>query len=436
MSNPRRVALDALLDITERGAYANLRLKEAVSSLCERDARWVSAAVYTTLDHLLYLDFLLEHFAKGRLQPPTRGVLRLGLSQALFMDVPESAACNESVELCKQIGKAKLSGYVNGVMRTILRSRENLPPLPKEPVARMSIQYSWPRWLVEEYAAQYGEAFTQALLSARDTGMTLRAQHPFTTAELENSLQERGLAFYRGKLDVNALRLEKGLDVARDPLFLEGKATVQSESAMLVCRLVGPKPGMRILDACAAPGGKTAFLSHLTQGQVHIDAWELHPHRLALMERTLERLHVKNASLQLKDASVYDPSLADSYDAVLIDAPCSGLGVFGKPDARYAKSDAIIEGLVQAQRAILNACAAYVRPGGALVYATCTLSRRENEAQIQAFLAAHGEFRPGDMKALPLALQERAKRGMVQLFPHLDDTEGFFMARLEKRNGE
>lgn len=435
MSKPRRVALDAILDITERGAYANLCLKEALAGLSERDARFVSALVYTTLDHLLYIDFLIAHFAKGRLQPPIRGILRLGLAQALFMDVPARAACNESVELCKLIGKEKLTGYVNGVLRAVLRSGDDLPPLPKEPVQRLSIKYSWPQWLVAEYLAQYGESFTEALLSAKAPSMTLRAQRPFTTVELEAELQARGLTFTRGALDDNALRLDKGLDIAHDPLFMEGKATVQSESAMLVCRIIEPKPGMRVLDACAAPGGKTAYLSHLMEGQGHIDAWEVHPHRVGLMERTFERLRVENATPYVRDAAAYDPSLVEAYDAVLIDAPCSGLGVFGKPDARYTKSDAIVEGLAQLQRDILHTCSAYVRPGGVLVYATCTISKRENEAQIEAFLAAHDEFKPGDMLALPPHLQVRAKGGMVQLFPQLDDTEGFFMAKLEKRHG-
>ncbi len=435
MNSPRRVALDALLDITERGAYANLRLKEGLRGLPERDARFVSAVVYTTLDNLLYLDFLIAHFAKGRLQPPIRGILRLGLAQALFMDVPERAACNESVELCKEIGKPKLTGYVNGVLRAVLRSRENPPPLPQEPAARLSIRYSWPQWLVEEYLAQYGAPFTEALLRGHAPAMTLRAQRPYTTEELSDALGERGLAFRQGGLDRNALRLEKGLDVAREPLFLEGKATVQSESAMLVCRLLESRPGMRILDACAAPGGKTAYLSHLMGGAGQIDAWDIHPHRVMLMERTFERLHVGNARPLVRDATSFDPALVGAYDGALIDAPCSGLGVWGKPDARYAKSDAIIEGLVSLQWDILQACAPYVRAGGALVYATCTISHRENEAQVRRFLEEHPEFEPGNMNSLPLALGERAKDGMLQLFPHLDDTEGFFMARLEKRHG-
>lgn len=437
MISPRRAALMALLDITDKGAYANLRLKEALAGLPEREARWVSAAVYTTLDHLLYIDYVLGHFAKGRIQPVIRGVLRLGTAQILYMGVPDSAACNESVELCKKIGKGKLAGYVNAVLRAVCRERDALPPLPEEPVERLSIGYSRPQWLVGEYVGRYGAEFTEALFSAQAPGMTLRAQRPYTRDALAGALRERGVDYHVGRLDSNALRLAKGLDAAKEPLFQAGKATVQSESAMLVCRLVlaSFRPGMRILDACAAPGGKTAYLSHLMGGEGRIDAWELHPHRVELLKKTLERLHVENAAVTLRDAAEPMPGLAGAYDAVLIDAPCSGLGVFGKPDARYAKTDEIVQGLAALQKRLLDACAPYVRPGGALVYATCTISQRENEGQIGAFLAEHGDFAPGNMSALPACLLERAKGGTLQLFPHMDDTEGFFMARLVKKNG-
>ena len=171
------------------------------------------------------------------------------------------------------------------------------------------------------------------------------------------------------------------------------------------------------------------------QGGGHIEAWELHPHRKALIQKTLERLHVEGVQVQVRDATQLDPTKVQAFDAVLVDAPCSGLGVFGKPDARYAKSDEMIRSLATLQGKILDACVNYVRPGGALVYATCTISQRENEGQIRSFLANHREFQPGNMDALPAALQRRAKDGMVQLFPHLDHTEGFFMARLVKGNG-
>ena len=431
----RRTALETLMEITDKGAYANLALKHALSGLEERDAKWVSAAVYTTLDHLLYIDHIIAAYAKGRLKPDIRGILRLGVCQALYMDVPDSAACNESVKLAKEVGKGALSGFVNGVMRNICRNRDNLPPLPNEPLKRLSLQYSYPEYMVREYLGLYGEGFTEAMLSAAEgRDMTVRAQYPYTSELLEKELNQRGTECTRGQLCADAFHLAKGMDISREPLFTEGKITVQSESAMLVCRALEAEPGMKILDTCAAPGGKSACIASMTDNKADIDAWELHPHRAELMRRTFERLGVKG-NVFVKDASVHYPEYDGVYDRVLIDAPCSGLGVPGKPDARYAKNDEIIENIANIQSNILDSCASYVKIGGTLLYATCTISERENQRQINAFLIRHPEFEPGSLEeAIPKAMWRRIEGGcMLQLFPHLDGTEGFFIAKLIRR---
>jgi len=431
----RRAALEALLDITGGGAYANLRLKEAVSGLDEQEAKWVFGAVYTTLDNLLYIDHVINAYAKGGLKPKVRGVLRLGVCQALYMGVPESAACNESVKLIKEIGKGALSGYVNGVMRSICRNKTSLPPLPKEPLKRLSIQYSYPEYMVSEYLADYGEGFTEAMLAHRpEHGMTIRPQYPYTPDELIEELDTRGWEYGRGGLDENAFKLSRGFDAAQEPLFKDGRITVQGESAMLVARAVAPAPGMRILDTCAAPGGKSAYMASLSRNGADITAWELHPHRVELMRRTFERLGVK-AGIEQRDASTHYPDYDSGFNAVLIDAPCSGLGVPGKPDARYAKNDGVISSLTEVQQRILEACAGYVAPGGRLIYATCTISRRENQEQIEAFLQRHPEFEGDSLEGLlPRAMWRRVWGGcMIQLYPHLDGAEGFFLARLRRR---
>lgn len=429
----RRKALDALIDITEGGAYANLRLKEAQKGLSVQDAKWVSAAVYETLDRLMMIDYILAAHAKGKLDKSIRGVLRLGVCQALYLHVPESAACNESVKLAKEIGKGSLTGYVNGVMRSVCRAKEP-PTLPEDPLERLSIQYSRPKWLVEEYAKAYGHAMTEAIFFGGERAFTIRPQHPYQADELAEALTQRGLAFAQGTLAQEAFRLSTGFDVTAEPLFQEGKITVQSESAMLVCQALTPKEGQAILDACCAPGGKTAYLSHLMKGTGRIVGWELHPHRVELTQRTLSRLHVKNAAVSVRDAEQYDPAFDQGFDAVLVDAPCSGLGVPGKPDARYSKSPAVIAELCGIQRRILHACAPYVKPGGTLVYATCTISPQENQGVAEWFRQAHPEFVPADLSAfLPERLAERAKEGALQLFPHLDDTDGFYMAKFIKQ---
>jgi len=434
MSSARRVALQALMKVTEEDAYANLALKECLKDLAPQDAKWASAAVYTTLDHLITLDHIIGFYAKGRQKPVIKNILRLGACQALYMDVPESAACNESVKLTKAVGKGALSGFVNGVMRSICKNKGSMPPLPKTPAERISIEKSWPVWLVEEYIAQYGEAFTEELLSPQPSFMTVRPQYPYTGEQLETALNERGLAYETGALFSDAFRLKKGFDPVKEPLFNEGKLTVQSESAMLVCRAMGAKSGMRILDACAAPGGKTAYLASLMKNDGEILAWELHPHRRELMDKTLSRLGVSIAKAEVQDASIFREDLIETFDAILVDAPCSGLGVPGKPDARYRKDGELIDELHKIQLAILAQTAKYLKKGGVLLYATCTISKRENEDTVTEFLRTHTEFTLSPLAPfLPESLREREQNGMLQLFPHLDGTEGFFLSRMVKQ---
>ena len=379
---------------------------------------------------------MIAAYTKGSIKPQIRGILRLGVCQVLYMGVPDSAACNESVKLAKEIGKGPLAGFVNGVMRNICRNKDNPPPLPGEPVKRLSIQYSYPEYLVKEYMGQYGAGFTEAMLNAMNESgcMTVRAQYPYTSEQLEKALRERKIGFSRGSIVEDAFKLEKGFDVTKEPLFTEGRITVQSESAMLVCRALEPKEGMHILDVCAAPGGKSAYMASLTQGGAVIDSWELHAHRAELMKKTFERLGV-TANVKVMDGTVRHPELYGKYDAVLIDAPCSGLGVPGKPDARYAKTDAIIDEIAGIQKKLLDACADYVKPGGVLIYATCTISKRENEEQAKAFMERNGCFEKGELSGcLPKDMWKRLYEGfMLQLFPHTDGTEGFFLAKMIRR---
>ena len=433
----RRIALLALLDITDGGAYANLRLKEAERGLPRQDAKWVSAAVYETLDHLIYIDYVLSRYTKGRQKPAIRGILRMGVCQVMFMGTPPSAACNESVKLAKEIGKGALAGYVNGVLRAVCRDAGQAVPLPENTRERLSVQYSYPRWLVDLYADAYGEPFTEAMLSASVRELTIRAQAPYTAEELEAWLAARKIPYSRGTAVPEAFRLQAGFDLAAEPLFQNGQITVQSESAMLVCRALGVRPGLRVLGPCAAPGGKKAYLFMRIENAGRIDAWELHAHRCELMKKTLDRLRVKNAEVLQRDASRQYPECREAYDAVLLDAPCSGLGVHGKPDARYGKTPAVIQELAALQAQLLDCCASCVKPGGVLVYSTCTISPPENEACARAFLARHSEFDAVEFDAcLPEPLRKRAAGGMLQLFPHLDGMEGFFLTKFTRKRAE
>lgn len=382
-----------------------------------------AALVYHTLDHLLTIDYYLTHFVKGTQKPIIRGILRLGVCELLFLSTPAHAAVSESVALTKEVGKPALAGFVNAVMRNIDRSRDALPPFPKEPVSRLSIQYSYPIWIVREWIDRFGAEQTETLLSCPASALEVRAQYPFTREELQRSLPVSSKV---NLLDENSLALETGFDLAAHPLFAEGKFTVMGESAMLACRALGDMSGKSVLDACAAPGGKSAYLAHLAKNDIQLTCFELYPHRKELLDKTLTRLHVSAETLA-KSAAEFDPAYEAAFDGVLIDAPCSGLGLLGdKPDIRYSKSDADVAALVEIQREILDVCARYVKLGGVLVYATCTISQRENEDQVAAFLQTHPAF---SLERIPISIENE---GQLQLLPHVHHTDGFFIARFER----
>lgn len=419
----RRKAYDALCDVTERGAYANLRVKQLFRDLPEREAKYAAALVYTSLDHLLTIDYYLSFYVKGGVKPAVRGVLRMGVCELLYMSTPAHAAVNESVDLVREIGKGALSGFVNGVLRSVSRGKDSLPALPSEPLKRLSVQYSYPEWIVSEWLFAYGEAQTESLLSANPAPLEVRAQYPYTADGLIASLP---VGCSRNRWDENSLVLKHGFDFTSSPLFTDGKFTVMSQGAMLVCRALGNMMGKRVLDACAAPGGKSAYLFSLCRGDVSLTCLEKHPHRKELLDKTLLRLHTI-AETRLFDATEFDPAYEGAFDAVLVDAPCSGLGLLSdKPDVRYSKTDSDVVSLAALQKEILSVCCRYVRPGGLLVYATCTISNRENEHQAETFLADHADF---SSERMPLPIENS---GMLQLLPCIHGTDGFFIARMRK----
>ncbi|MBQ5992375.1 MAG: 16S rRNA (cytosine(967)-C(5))-methyltransferase RsmB [Clostridia bacterium] len=413
MLNARRAALETLVCIFEDGAYANLALKDADASVAPKDVPFLHALVNETIAQASYLDFVLSHYVK-RQKRIVRNLLRMCGTELLFLDTPAHAAIDEAVKLCRAVGKKESCGLVNAVLRRLDRERGALPPLPDDPGKRLSIRYGVPAFLVSEWLDSYGEAETEALLSFKPIGTVVRAQHPFTTEALKAALP---VASVPCRLDSNGLLLSEGFDLSHSPLFTEGRMTVQGEGAMLICRALGDVHGKRILDACAAPGGKSAYLASLSENTAQITAWELHPHRRSLMDRTFSRLHAE-IETACRDAAAFDPAFENRFDAVLLDVPCSGFGLLSeKPDVRLHKDENAVNALTEAQDAILNACARYVRTGGVLVYATCTIVKRENGERVKNFLLSHPTF----------ALEEER-----QLLPTRDGTDGFYYARMRR----
>lgn len=428
----RRIALEAFINITDKGAYTNIALKKALAGINERDAKWVSALVEGAQENLYYIDYVLSHYIKGRQKPQIKAILRLGAQELIFMRTPREASCNEAVLLTKEIGKQALSGYVNAVMRNISRNIDNLPALPEDFVKRLSIQHSWPEWVITKWIEAYGETEALQLLQYKHHGMSIRAQYPFSSKELEDSLDSEVIKYTAGKYDGNCIKLERGFNLENSRLFKEGKITVQSEAAMLCCRACGIKNGMNVLDACAAPGGKSAYIYSLLNGGVNVAAWELHAHRKTLIDNTFKRLNVK-AQVCCRDAGIYDKQYDSAFDVVLLDVPCSGLGVASsKADIRLNKTEGDIKSLVNIQQKLLETCSRYVKPGGALIYTSCTINHDENEGQIQRFLSGHSEFSESDLSMCLNRDIKGLNGGMVQLLPHIHGIEGFFIARLIK----
>ena len=411
MLSVRRCALETLVRILEDGAYANLALKDAADSVAPSEVSYLYALVNETIAQCSYLDYVLSHFCK-RQKRTVRNLLRMAGTELLFLKTPAHAVINESVSLCREVGKAQNAGFVNAVLRRLDRERDMLPPLPDDPEQRLSIRCGVPAFLVREWLEDYGEAETEALLMRKPLGTEVRAQYPFTTEELLAALPVKA---QRGTLDPNCLRLTESFDLVHSELFTSGKLAVQNEGAMMICRALGDVRGKKILDACAAPGGKTAYLASLSQNTARLTAWELHPHRKALLDATMGRLHVA-AETACIDASAHIDGYDGAFDAVLLDVPCSGFGLLAdKPDVRLNKTEQTVAELTEIQDRILNACAPYVKRGGVLVYATCTISRRENGERVRTFLEAHPSFR---------------LRSERQLLPTRNGTNGFYYAVL------
>ena len=438
MSTERR-QLEILLSITRDGAFANLALKKGLSDVRTSDVGRSTALIYEALEHIDYCDFIIENYAKGRIHTSVRGILRLALTDLFFMDTPDHAVCSKAVELTGEIGKAKLKGYVNGVLRSVIRDKEagKLPKLPDDPVKRLRIETGCPEFMLKEYFRDLGTEFTEAMLKARVPGACIRAVPPMTADAVCAALDERGIAYRRSALLDDAVKVDSlGGNIAGDELFTSGSVTLQSEGAMLACRAAAPRPGSRVLDACAAPGGKTAYIADLMDRRGQITAWDVHPHRVELIRANMARLGVDIVDAEVCDAAVFRAELEGAFDLVLCDVPCSGLGFGSKPDALMRRTDESIDELSKLQYSILSVCSRYVKDDGALVYSTCTLSRRENEGVIERFLREHDDYSLVSLAPnLPDALRERGESGMLTLLPNVDHTEGFFIARLGRKNG-
>ena len=432
----RRLALRVIRQVTEQGAFASLALDTALNGcgLIAADRRLVSRLVYDTLDHLIYLDWVLSQvMAREDTDIKLRNILRLGACQILLEDrIPESAATNTSVQLCTELGMEGLKGVCNGILRNLVRKKDELvfPDSEEEPDKAASIRYSLPEWLWKRLRESYGAETAGEIASFRtpDAGWTLRPNLTKLDDDGFEMLLNRKV-WEKEKLDVpHAWRIRGAMDIARDADFLEGCFSIMSPSSMMVCLAMDAKRGQQILDCCAAPGGKTCYIAEMMAGTGRVQAWDIHDHRVALIEAQARRLGLENIRPMIRDAAKRREDLYMSMDGVLLDAPCSGLGVLAeKPDIKLRVSE-------ESLRELTDTVCEYVKPGGTLVYSTCSILPEEDEQQIDAFLERHPEFEVQELPdTIPEKYRQYRKNGL-QLLTYRDGVEGFYLCRMKRKD--
>ena len=438
---PRRLAVKALIH-QEQAGYANLvldaELKKCTPPLDSRDAAFAARIFYTTLERLPLLDYRINQFTKkpvAKLDAPVRAVLRAGLAQALYMNVPLPAAVNESVKLTRALGKSSAAGMVNAVLRRFVEHWMDMPDLPKGSTADyLSLRYSHPKWLVLRLLDLIGPDETQEFLRLdNDAVPTCIQVNPLkTTAEdLERELRGDGVTVQPHPWLEGCLEITGTGDLRSLPAFREGRFLVQDAAARLAAMAASAAPGDRVLDVCAAPGGKSFSMAMDMGDRGQILSCDVHPYKVKLIESGAQRLGLTCIRAATADAREKHAAWEGQADVVMADVPCSGLGIIRKkPDIRYKNPKELAQ-LPLVQRAILENASGYVRPGGTLVYSTCTVLPEENEDVTGDFLDKHPEFEPV-RTAFPLPVGPCP--GQVTLWPQRHGTDGFYICRMRRKD--
>ncbi|MFS0643542.1 16S rRNA (cytosine(967)-C(5))-methyltransferase RsmB [Siminovitchia sp. 179-K 8D1 HS] len=437
--NVREAALDILEAVDQQRSYSNLLLNSFIEKnhIKGPDTALLTEMVYGTIQRKMTLDYYLAPFIKKKLDHWVRNLLRLSLYQLVYLDrIPDRAVIHEAVEIAKRRGHQGIAGLVNGVLRSI--QRKGIPSLESipDPAERLAIETSHPIWLVKRWISQFGFEKTKEMCKTN-------LQAPVQTArvnelkisreQLLDLLEKEGLIANPSPIIPISVRAVKG-NLARSEYYKRGYFTIQDESSMLAAYALDVSPQQKVLDACAAPGGKTAHIAERLENTGEVIALDLHEHKVKLIKEQANRLGLQNITVQVLDSRQANKFFPEqSFDRVLVDAPCSGLGVLRrKPDIKYAKTVEDIYSLKKVQINILHATAKLVKKGGVLVYSTCTVDREENVDSAEKFLEDHPDFEPYPLK-LPRPISALANGYYVQIMPQDFGSDGFFISSFKKR---
>lgn len=445
MAKTRQVALDILLSIEKEKSFSNIALNKMIPKTMERrDENFIRELVYGVIENKLYIDYIIKNASKikiKKIHPLVMSILRLGIYQIIFMDsVPNSAAVNESVNLAKKRGHKGTITFVNGVLRNISRNPSEFNRLDSnKPLEYLSIKYSHPEYLVEEWLGQYGYDFTEKLLEANNLTppLNIRVNTLKTNREdLIKKLKVKNIECEKGILSKSSLMVKNPHRIIESDEFKSGLFTIQDESSMLVGQVLNPQEGSLVLDMCSAPGGKATHIAQLMNNKGRIIARDIYDHKIKLIEENIKRLDAKIIETELFDALKLDDKLINKVDYCLIDAPCSGLGLIRrKPEIKWNRKKNHIEDLISLQYQILNTGKNYIKDGGILLYSTCTIYDGENLSMIRSFLENNKNFRLEPITEIDEQFDEYGtlKDGFIQLYPHIHGTDGFFIAKMKKQ---
>lgn len=444
--NVREAALDILLKIKNNQAYSNLLLNETIKkeNVPAIDVPLLTEIVYGTIQYQKKLDYYLQEYSKkplSKLEDWVLVLLRLTVYQLVHLDrVPDHAAINEAVEIAKRRGHRGISGMTNGILRSLLRN-----PLPdtssiEDDVTRLAIEASHPEWLIKRWITQYGYEQTASIAFANLTHPThaVRVNRTLATkSDVIQSLRNDGLDVTESPYIDECLYVKKG-SLAKTDAFQKGSISIQDEGSMLVALALDPQGGERILDACAAPGGKSTHIAERMDNTGEVVSVDIHQHKVKLIQEQTKRLHLSIVNGEVADArKLQEKYETESFDRILVDAPCSGFGVIQrKPDLKWSKREEDVHRLSEIQQSIINAVWPLLKKGGLLVYSTCTIDREENENVVTEFVSRTNgaSFDSHLLDRIPVIIANKKKKnlGYFQLFPGEFQTDGFFIAAIVK----
>lgn len=437
MNIEREIALQALLEFRKSGAWPDLYLKNKLNDVSRAQAALATNITYGVLQKQSLLDYYISCFSSVKLPKITPIVLdamRMAVYQILFLDkIPDSAAVNEAVDLIKKHGQSKASGFANGVLRTIVRQKDNLPEVKgKTFTETLAIRYSHPVWLVRRLIKMLGGDEAEALLRANN--------EPVRPVIRVNTLKTTSAAFADAAkgLTGNSLEAVEGLsdgyyaddlaELLKSDLFADGHFYVQDAASQYAVHTLAPQPGDRVLDICAAPGGKSILAAQLMEDKGTLISNDLYEHKAALIRANAEKYGIHILQESCKDSCLYNPDFEQSFDKIICDVPCSGLGIIRKkPDIRF-KEEGPLADLLPIQKKILDNAASYLKPGGTMIYTTCTILPEENERMLKNFLKTHEDFH-----LCSFDIRGEKIDGYITLYPHRHGTDGFFISKLERR---